>query len=328
MSTTRFWRRLLGGGGRSGDALRAWAEQRTTFVAAQTLVRLFYAATLFLVTLNLRSWTHWARYETLDPLWPLAWSSLTGVPAAVHLVMTATLATLLAVAVAPHRRVLRVAAFVALLNYVALNYSFGRVGHGWFGCLNISFLFTLLPEITSRRGAGTLAVRQRYLLVVWAGLASLLLPYTLAGFWKVFYGAAQWWDGETHSFSPSAFAIHIAAKLARSGTTGLAGPFLVEHPMLAWLPYLGVVYLECVSIVVAFRPELHRVWGVALIAFHIASFLTLDILFSKNVLLLVLFCVASPFAPEAVSWPRVARSLPGVGLCVRGYQRLWSSLPQ
>ena len=321
MTATRIWRRLLRGA-QSGDVMRGWAEQRTTFDAAQTLVRLFYAATLYLVTTNIRSWKHWARYETLDPVWPLAWVSLTGVPTAVHLVMTATYATLIAVALVPHLRVLRVAVFVALMAYVALEYSFGRVGHGWYACLNIAFMFILLPRTTSDRGAGAVAMRQRYLLVVWAGLASLLLPYSLAGFWKVFYGIAQWSNGETHSFSPSAFAIQIAGKLAKSGTTGAAGPFLIEHPALGWLPYLGVIYIECASFIVAFRPDLHRVWGVFLIAFHIASYLTMDILFSKNVLFLVLFCVASPFAPQVVSWPLVVRALPGVGLFVSGYRWL------
>jgi hypothetical protein len=125
-----------------------------------------------------------------------------------------------------------------------------------------------------------------------------------------------------HSFAPSAFAMHIAAKLAHSGTIGMAGAFLAEHPALAWPAYVGVIYLECVSFVVAFRPELHRLWGVALIAFHIASFVTMDVLFSKNVLLLLLFGVASPFAPETASWPRVVRALPGVGLCIAGFRRL------
>ena len=323
MSAPRFWRRLLRGT-QSGDAMRAWAVQRTTFDAAQTLVRLFYGATLYLVTINIWSWNRGAGYDTLDPVWPLAWISLTGVPTAVYLVMTATCATLIAVALVPHRRVLRVAVFVALLAYVALEYSFGRVGHGWYGCLYIAFMFILLPRVPSSQGAGAVAMRQRYLLVVWAGLASLLLPYTLSGFWKVFYGISQWSNGETNSFSPSAFAIQIAGKLSRGGTIGAAGPFLMEHPALGWLPYLGMIYVECASFVVAFRPKLHRVWGVVLIAFHIASYVTLDILFSKNILLLVLFCIASPFAPQAVSWPVVARALPGTGLFVSGYRRLRS----
>lgn len=321
MSAARFSRRLLRGM-RSGDVMRAWAEQRTTFDAAQTLVRLFYAATLYLVTINIGSWGRWARHETAYPAWPMAWMSLTGFPTAVHLVMAATFATLTAAALAPHRRGLRVAAFIAVLEYAALDASFGRLGHGWLACLNVAFVFMLLPRTTAGRDAGAVAMRQRYLLVVWAGLALLLLPYSLSGFWKVFYAASQWWNGETHSFSPSAFAFHIAAKLARSGTTGVAGKFVIEHPALAWPAYLAAIYLECASFVVAFRPQLHRVWGVALIAFHVGSFLTMDIMFSKNMLLLVLFCVASPFAPQAISWPAVVRSLPGVGLVVSAYRRL------
>ena len=101
--------------------------------------------------------------------------------------------------------------------------------------------------------------------------------------------------------------------------TNTIGTFIVTYPLVGWLLYLGAIYLQLFAVVAAFRPALHRVWGMVLIGFHLMSALTFAIGFPRNVLLLALFLVGSPFVEGKPSWRTVLTQLPVIGW---GVQRL------
>ena len=88
-------------------------------------------------------------------------------------------------------------------------------------------------------------------------------------------------------------------------------------PLLAWPFYLGLYFVEVVSIAVFFRPALHRVWGVLLIAFHFGTLLFLDIEFPLHILINALFFVLSPFAPQESNWRSMLAAVPVFGWLFR-----------
>lgn len=294
----------------TGDARTACARQRRHFAGASLVVRVYYAATLYLVAVQLPQWRPWSTAPLLVPPWPVAWIEVVGTGVGVNLVMGGTLLATLVGALAPESRPVRLAVALGLLELVALDYSFGRIGSGWTAWLWAAFLFTLLPDT---RGAAGRAARQRYLSVFWAAQVMLFGSFALSGTWKLVFAAVQLGLGEVTAFAPSALARHVAQQLVYSGRDSLLGPTLIAHPLLGWLPFLAIVGLQLAALPAAFQPALHRLWAVALIAFHLATTLLLAMSFPRSILLLALLGAGSPFAPAAVRWADVARALPLVG---------------
>ena len=151
----------------------------------------------------------------------------------------------------------------------------------------------------------------------WSAQFLLLIFYTLTGFWKLVAGFYQFFLGETGAFSLNALAIHTAARLMETHANSFLGNFLIEHPLISGPFFWGAIYLECAAFFVAFRPRLHRQWGLAMILFHMANFLAMTINFKKNILVLALLFVMSPFFPEQSKWLRNFSDWPLIGRLVK-----------
>ena len=108
------------------------------------------------------------------------------------------------------------------------------------------------------------------------------------------------------------------------------GPILVNNPWVGWPIHLLVIYVEVVAILIIFRPELHRVWGVMLVLFHVGTFLPsrppaaalLGIPFSRHMIVLALLFLLSPFAPR-FELGRALAVVPGIDwlIALRGLFR-------
>jgi hypothetical protein len=273
----------------------------------------FYAGAFYLACGLAAGWAGWARATAMDPLWPVAWSRLAGIPVAVHLVMATTLTGCALGALAPERRAGRVLAFLGLLQAVALVNSFGKVSHAYHGWVLASFWLMFLPARAEARPAARRLGRQRYLLVVWASLAIVLLSYSMAGFWKTAVGLYQLALGEVSAFHPHALAYHVARRLLQTRSTTALGAFVVEHAWVGWPLFLLTLYLELFAFVAAFRPRLHRLWGLGLMGLHLGSYLILGVGHAPQVLLLALLGVGSPFAPSATGVRETLADLPLLG---------------
>jgi hypothetical protein len=70
------------------------------------------------------------------------------------------------------------------------------------------------------------------------------------------------------------------------------------------------MYLETFSVIAAFRPRLHRLWGLGLIAFHFGTQLVMGFTFAPNIVLVGLLLVCSPFAPDRVKVKETVLDLP------------------
>ena len=290
-----------------------FARTTAAYTTAQTLVRLYYVLTIYVLveafTEQMRSWTALDASE-LPLLWPLRWATWVGMETAVYLIaLTAVLGAVLA-AVQPNRWPLRLLAFAGLFLTVALANSFGKINHNMHGWLAVAFCFMLLPAAGERPSR-----RQRltYLSAFWAAQALLLWFYTMSGAWKVSMGIEQLAAGDVHAFHPYAMAHQVANRLLQDNSASVLGPLLLDFPQLGWPLYVSAIYLELFAFMAAFRPSLHRLWGLSLALFHIGTYLTMTITFNQNILLLGLMLVASPFHPPRWRWQRALRDLPLIG---------------
>lgn len=290
---------------------RLFSRHSESFESARLIVRCYYGCLFLIAFLRLSSWSGLLQREGVEPLWPVAWIHfLPSTELRVHLIMTMLITGTLVAAFWPHHRWARTAAFLGLLLADAYRNSFGKIGHSYHVWVLTSFLLVFLPAGWGGARKPDRHTRQQFLTVVWSCQAMLLLTYSMAGLGKAAGAAGQIVQGEVHALAPSALAFHISDLLLKRNSTTLLGPWLIDHYLFAWPAMLLVLYLQFFSFWIAFRPSLHRFWGAALIVVHAGIYLSMGISFYRNVVLIGLLLLASPFRPFAGGWRKAVAQLP------------------
>jgi len=163
--------------------------------------------------------------------------------------------------------------------------------------------------------------RQYFLAVFWSAQLVVLFFYSLTGMWKICLSFNALFEGRIGGFSFGGFSYIVANRILQGNEDTVLGHFFVHNEIIGWALYIGTMYLEGASVLIAFRPRLHRVWGTGLILFHFATQLAMGFSFPENVALLGLLFVCSPFTPEKVSVKEAVCDLPGVHFVVRQHER-------
>jgi hypothetical protein len=279
------------------------------------IVRAFYLLLTFILIDRYFSWNEWLQLKALNLLWPVLWFNLTGVRAGVMIVIAVSLIGALAAFARPDVRWCRILAAMGILLFGAFFNSFGVINHGLHGWIWVAAIFCILPDGGAEELGRCTSRAQRYLFVLWSAQAALLLFYSLSGAFKIAGAVLQISRGEISAFSPEALPRHIATKMLEVGSSGpgsVFGAFIIDHPLLTWPLYILFLYIEFFSVLVAFRPTLHRAWGVMLVLVHVVTYLILSIMFSWHLLLVGLMFVCSPFAQQS-RLSDVIRALPVIG---------------
>lgn len=316
MTLTRRMRRRL-----RGPVLlpsrAVFQRQSEAYRDARVIVRCYYAALLFLAVWLMPEWPgHLARRDVM-PLWPVAWLTRVDLRTGIAVILAGYVGGALLGALFPDRRWARAAAFLGLFEFVAYNNSLGKIGHSLHAWVLTSFLLVFLPGDRNRPSSPARVVRQRFLIVFGACQAMVLLTYTMSGLGKVGRAVAQLCLGETSAFHPHALAVVVADRLLQTNSQSLLGPWLIDHPLAGWPFLLATLYLQLVAFFVAFRPALHRWWGIGLVLMHLGTVLLLTVHFPQNILLLALLLFFSPFRRDDVSWRERLRQLPLFGRLFR-----------
>ena len=292
--------------------------QSRSFERARLLIGCFYALLLVQSVMTFNQWQGWIATGDIDPLWPVRWLILLSAPGeGIRAILLFFLLTSLLAAIWPERRSARALAFLSVFLFDAMRNSFGKIGHSYHLVVLVALVLIFLPHIPRHRELPSRLTRHVYLTVFTGCQAIILLTYTMAGLTKILGGLAQMLAGQVHAFHPLALSSLIADRLIETNSTSLLGPLLIEHVLLAWPLYLGAIYLEVCSILILARPILHRFWAVCLIGLHLAIMLSMTITFERNILLLALFFLLSPFAPRHIRWRELLAALPGIHLLGR-----------
>ena len=308
---TRVWRRILRLlRGRASRRGASWiSDLSARFSQTQVLIRVFYAYVLVLAAFSIPEFGSLAQPRELSLLWPVAWIDAVEPIRGIRFVTGFFLAASLAGAIWPGPRLLRVAAFVGLLCFVALKNSEGKIGHSLHLPVLVALAFVFLPQGWQRPDASRL-IRMSLLQVFAATQVLLLLTYTMSGLGKLGGGLYEWFSGQAHPFQIDGFSRIVAERLLQTNSSSVLGRWIIDHPWLGWPLLPGAIYLQTTSVIAAFRPSLHRWWGVALIVFHVGNAFILTINFPHSIFLLGLFLLASPFAPAGFDARQILADLP------------------
>lgn len=301
-------------------SFEAFARDNRAVERAMSIVPYLYFFLLFVAFSTTSQWFRSAPYapEKFDPIWPVRWLEQFPFDAAVDIVCLMFLAGMLTGAVFFSRRVARIIAFLSFWQFHAFLSSFGTFEHAtvvWFYPL---LFLTFLPDIW-RTFEPTVAQKKTFLLAFFGAQAYTGIVYFLAGLGKVWDGVADLFAGNGNFLSPDAFALHISYWLDNTGSTSVLGPLVVENPFVGWPFFLFMLYMQICTLWAVFRPTLHRVWGALLISFHIATFLTMNILFINSIFLLAALFLNSPFERPETTWRERMRDLPIFGLILRRF---------
>ena len=310
-------REMLGRVHLQAQAVINSAEDR--WQTALWLTRLYYLVFLYISVSTLPLWNQYRARPVIAPQWPAKWievasGNVASLPQILTVLEILFLAAAATVALLPGLRIARILATVGLLEFVAVDNSYGQITHYWHAWLLSSLMLIFLPN--GWQSAERDPKKQREALsTIWGAQTVVLLSYSMSGLWKLVFGLGQLSFGLANAFSPTALARHIAEQFIESGDMGILGHLVIAHYWLGWPLFLGAMYLELFAIYAAFRPSLLVVWGLGLITFHAMVYLTMAINFSYAALLLVVVVASSPFRPAQFSWRATLGDLPLFGWC-------------
>ncbi len=243
---------------------------------------------LYLIFSNLYKITLYKEVKIMDPLWPIIPFANFSPVGLTIVIQSITLITLLFIFFYPRKQVLRILFFVGFFFNVALDNSFGKLNHGLYLPLMLSFFLSLIPSELSKNR------EEKTVLIIATAQFSLLLVYTLTGFWKIFWGVIEFFTKEVSLFSPLSFRNTIIYQFDLTGKTTV-GEWFLEHYILGYLVYLFVIYIEFFSITIFFKGNLLKIWGILLVLIHMGINLILGVNFSQNIIVIGLLLVYSPF---------------------------------
>ena len=302
-----------------------WSLHQRMHDRAVLIVQVYYVVTLFMLYDRGRQFTALGvQVETLDPLWPVAWLDSIDLALGGQLLAQLALAAGLLGILFWRQLWVRVLVSLTLLQFVALNNSFGWMGHAHHSWLWVSVAFWFLPSGGATASGATRAFRMRFLLGFSAAQGLFLLFYSLSGIYKVWHAIAALFTDGMSGFAPYAMATTLAWRTFETGSEPLWASVVIQNPLLGWPLYLILYYVELFAIVILFRPRLHQLWGMLLIGFHLGTFLFMDITFPEHVLINGLLLVLSPLALGLTDWRRATAALPFIGPALAAVQRRWA----
>ncbi|MGR3541145.1 MAG: hypothetical protein ACU0BS_06920 [Hasllibacter sp.] len=238
----------------------------------------------------------------LSPLWPVFWVEWTGVSLAAQVIAVALMAFGL-LAVLTRSRLTRAGLFLSFLCYSGLDNSFGSINHYMHYVIWSSLGLIFCP--TARhdeigRGVGTQVM---YALPFFLTQGMIAFFYSLSGLWKSWTGFTPN-DAIASSFAPEALPLLVMGRWLQTGAEPLFASFFAANQWIAWPAYLLVIYVELFFVVALFRPQMHRVFGAAMAAFHLGVWATMGIAFQYQTMVVAGLFVLSPFAVLDRSTPR------------------------
>jgi hypothetical protein len=243
----------------------------------------------------------------LDLTWPVYWLQGREIAVWADLLGIGTFGFALWSYINPESSGARLGFALALLLCGGLTSSFGGINHFYHAWFWMAAVLVFLPEGQSR------SAKLTYCLTFATAQGLLLTFYSLAGMWKLADGIESLYLGTEGNLSPRGLALTFADRILQTGTEPLLGRWFVEHWWLSLPVFAATIYMQLTAVLVVYRPRLHMAWGLALLGFHIGTFLFMEIIFVVNVMVIMVFLVGSPF--QESNWLRLStlRQLPLIG---------------
>ena len=279
----------------------------------QIIIKFSYVFFLFLTFINVFNIRDIEAAERINPLWPITlFNGISSVYLALYFKIS-LLGSFVLLCFKNNSKFLRVFAFINFFLFVAFTNSFGKINHGLYLPLMYLFCISLMPSNRKEQ------YKEKTILMFATAQLFLLITYSLTGFWKVFWGIIEFFTGQVSLFSPLSMRNVIILQNEIIEPT-LLGDWLVEHYVIGWILYLGAVYIELFSVIIFFRANLHKVWGILLLLLHAGIALTLNVSMYGAIMCIGLLLLMSPFNTK-FSFKETILSLPIVNFMFRIVKR-------
>jgi len=288
---------------------------RSSYGAARNVVAIYYiASVIVVVNLMMQINPTVANVTAWDFLWPLYWVDPANAVLTLKVLGALCFGASLIACLWHRVRAVRILFSVLFLMACTVPNSFSGINHPYHAWFWVSFLLIFLPsgsggepENPSRRHMMAFATS------VFTVQMTLFLFYSMSGVWKVFYGIRAVVKGQDGAFSLGGLAYNLADRVLQTNTSPLLVDFVIENYLLAWIGFLGVMYVQATALIAAFRPRLHVLWGALIVLFHLGTWLLMEIIFNFHVLLLAIFFLYSPFRPARFNLRDTLADVPFLG---------------
>ncbi|TRX48919.1 DUF393 domain-containing protein [Fulvivirga sp. M361] len=290
-----FWQRTIV----NGESFLV-KEGQKKFKRAKSIVGIYYfiifciALQCFGINHLTPDWKVLRDSESLfSPLWTVRWLVYLDWELAIRLVLLFFFsASLLNLIFWQRYRLVRVLVFLSHLFYLSLISSFGKIDHFMHMMVLSSFMLIFLPNLKQ----GALENPTPFLRVFFGNQLLILLSYSSSGLFKLYGILDQELRGLNSALSPTAFGQNIAKTSFASNQEFFFSSFILENPGFVFSVLLVLGYLiEFLSAYIAFKPKVHRTWGLSLILLHSGILMTVGPDFTHQILVVGLFIFFSPF---------------------------------
>jgi hypothetical protein len=254
------------------------------------LVKFSYVAFSLITFIQLGRIDHLGTSKLIDTLWPVSFVNQENLLFIAYF-LSINLALSLILVLLKNTQWSRIYLFVVYFLLVALTNSFGKINHSSHLVLIPLFCFALMPSQESSN------YKEKTILMFLSAKFFLLLAYTLTGFWKVFWGVIELFTQNVSLFSPLSFRNILIYQFEITPKTVL-GDWFIEHYVIGWVLYLLVIYIELFSIIVFFKPNLYKIWGIGLIMLHIGLSIILGVHNYMAPFAIGILLILSPFHKE------------------------------
>jgi hypothetical protein len=227
-------------------------------------------------------------------LWPVFWVDFTGFEIAASLTAFLLCASTILAVFFPIRAT-RALLFLSFLTFSALDNSFGSINHSMHYIIWLSGILIFAPTRNHKQVPKTFSRRASYAFPVFFAQFAIAFFYSLSGYWKTLSGFDPV-STAVSSFHPDALPLLVMGRWMQTGNEPLFAEFFASNLWVAWPSYLLVIYFELFFIVALFRPQVHRLFGVAMGVFHLGVWAVMGISFAYQSMVVVGLFVLSPFA--------------------------------
>lgn len=307
-SIVRWVHRVLNGQDQSSTP---FLKLSRSAVGLDAIVMAFYAASVYLAVNLIPQVTGLA--ETANEwnfVWVLKWLPKGSEPFLLEIIAIACAVSAVIALVARHMLWARLAFFVLFLFSASVPNSVGGINHPYHAWIFVSFIFVFLPNKTS--DTMDRAEKMALATVIRTAQSLILLFYSMAGMEKLYQGVTALAEGGSGNLSWGALTWTLTDRAMQTGTTPILIDLVVNNTWAATIMMWGVIYVQVVAVVIAFRPSLHAVWAMALITFHLGTWALMEIIFTQHILLLCILFLMRPEPTSLRSLFTSLRFLPGL----------------
>jgi len=282
--------------------LQTNVEEKTQL--AKTLVTFFY---LLVVYVSIQSFSRFCPFPNWEllldsshmflPNWNVKWVDVNNWEFYVRSIFLFLLVcSLLGVIAWQRSRIIRFLVFLGLFFYIGLIYSFGKIDHYLHIMLIAAFMLIFLPNKNESKSGSS-----DFLKVFFSIQTLILLTYFVSGFFKIVGIIQQVIAGEVSALSPEGFGQHVGLTSFIINSDFFFSDYILNNPS----PFLAIILvsgflIELLSIYIIFQPKLHRIWGLFLILLHTGILLTVGPDFTKQILMVGVFLLLSPFTSTKI----------------------------